>query len=116
MIRGLGLAHACRRVRGTEVHRGACSRVGSTAAWLAGMAYLMRWLNWRFLVGVIIQAYVHGREGRDFLPRASLPSRLFFPLPHLLLLLGPPVVTDSPICFRASFTYGGLQELTFAAN
>lgn len=33
-------------------------------------------LNCRFLVGVIIQAYMHGREGLDFSPESSLPAFL----------------------------------------
>lgn len=70
----------------TEAHVAGACRLGSTAAWLAGMAYLKCWLNCRFLVGVIIQAYVHGREGWDFLPTA-FPSLCGVPpslLPHLL--------------------------------
>lgn len=69
-----------------EAHVAGACRFGSTAAWLAGMAYLKCWLNCRFLVGVIIQAYMHGREGWDFLSRAlpSFPLRLSFLLPHLL--------------------------------
>lgn len=57
--------HVCMYTRRkcTEAHAADACRLGSAAAWLAGMAYLKCWLNCRFLAGVIIQAYMHGREG-----------------------------------------------------
>ncbi len=74
----------------------------SAAAWLAGMAYMKCSLNCRFLVGVIIQAYMHGKGGLDFSPESSLPA--FLPATSAGYCCELGILMDSPICFQKTFT------------
>lgn len=83
--------------RCTKAHTVGTCRFRSTAAWLAGMAYIKHELNCRFLVGVIIQAYMHGREGLDVSPESSLPA--FLPATSAGYCCELEILTDSPICF-----------------
>ncbi len=103
----------------THTHTGRCTKTHtvdtcrflSAAAWLAGMAYMKCLLNCRFLVGVIIQAYMHGREGLDFSPESSLPA--FLPATSAGYCCELAILMDSPICFQRSFTYLMLKGFFF---
>lgn len=102
----------------THTHTGGCTkahivgtcRFRSTAAWLAGLAYIKCLLNCRFLVDVIIQAYMHGREGLDFSPESSLPASL--PATSAGYCCKLKILTDSPICFQTTFTFLMLKLLS----
>lgn len=89
--------------RCTKTHTVDTCRFLSAAVWLAGTAYMKCLLNCRFLVGVIIQAYMHGREGLDFSPESSLP--VFLPATSAGYCCEPEILMDSSICFQRSFTY-----------
>lgn len=103
----------------THTHTGRCTKTHtvdtciflSAAAWLAGMAYMKCLLNCRFLVGVIIQAYMHGRGGLDFSPESSLPA--FLPATSAGYCCELGILMDSPICFQRSFTYLMLKGIFF---
>lgn len=108
----LSLTHAHSHIgRCTKTHTVDTRRFLSAAVWLAGMAYMKCLLNCRFLVGVIIQAYMHGREGLDFSPESSLPT--FLPATSAGYCCELGILMDSPICFQSSFTYLMLKGFFF---
>lgn len=87
----------------TKTHTVDTWRFLSAAGWFPGMAHMKCSLNCRFLIGVIIQAYMHRRKGPDFSPESSLPT--FLPATSAGYCCEFEIIMDSPICFTSSLTY-----------